>query len=117
MYQDNQVPAKNVLQTIHEMMANDPSIEASIIDDFNWDQAVVPPATVPAAPAPQNDESAKWEKFIDIGLFSSTNLPPFRKAKEISAGVKYPIRAMKKVFLKHGETVSHTISQSDETIF
>lgn len=96
-----------VLQTVQEMMANDPALESIFNDGSNWEFSPATPATAAATtPAPQISEFGKWEQFSDIGLFSSTSFPPFRKAKDIQVGVKFPIRAMRKVTLKHGETAS-----------
>lgn len=83
------------LQTIQQMMEADPTIQAAIIDGMEWE-----------GPASPQEEAAKWGRFSDVGLFKDSSLPPFKKASEIPLGVKYPIRAMEKLKLKHGQSVS-----------
>lgn len=83
------------MQTLQEIFQSDPTIEAAIIQGMDWE-------TTPDAQA----DNSKWAKFADVGLFNDANLPPFKKASDVPRGVKYPIRAMKKMNLKHGASVS-----------
>lgn len=85
-----------VLQTIQEMLIADPSIEHAIIDDINWDAATV-----------VNDEDTlKWDKLSDVGMFIDSDSPPIKKSHEIPIGVRFPICGMKKLTLQYGPTVS-----------
>lgn len=81
------------------MMNEDPSIEAAIIDDFDqWDGVITQQIS--------ETEASKWEKFGDVGLFKNIDLPPIKKASEVTIGVKFPLRSIKKLTLKHGASVS-----------
>lgn len=88
------------METLQQLFQSDLAIEGAIIDGVIWGNA----GTVQADPS-------QWNKFADVGLFKDVNFPPFKKASEIQLGVKYPIRGMTKMVLKHGPSVS--ISQTN----
>lgn len=89
-----------VLQTLHEMMQNNPSIEESIIGDIDWTSSEVP-----------QEDMTKWDKFHNTGLLKESSFPAFKKASELALGVKFPIRAMRKIDTKHGLSM---LVQSDD---
>lgn len=97
------------LKVLQDLLSSDPNIEATIIDNIIWDLAEgssdpAPSAVVSVVPDATSIE--KWTKFNETGLFSVSSFPPFRKAKQIAIGTRYPVKDLKKVTLKHGEAVS-----------
>lgn len=87
------------MQTIQEMMQNDPTIVDVIFDSMDTWEGAGP------SHQQQNNQNEAWEKFSDVGLLKDVNLPPIKKASEIDLGRKYPMRALKRITLKHGVSV------------
>lgn len=88
-----------VLQTIQEMMQNDPTIVGALIDDMDTWEGAGP------SHEQQNIQNETWEQFSNVGLLKNDNLPPIKKASEVELGRKYPMRALKRITLKHGTSV------------